>query len=56
MLCNFRNVFTVTFDQFNASLLNKSINLFEKKKFVVKKTLRLKDIKCLKCKHKIIYI
>ncbi len=31
MLCNFRNVFTVTFDQFNASLLNKSINLFEKK-------------------------
>ncbi len=26
------NVFTVTFDQFNASLLNKSINFFPKKK------------------------
>ncbi len=25
------NVFTVTFDQFNASLLNKSINFFPKK-------------------------
>ncbi len=26
------NVFTVTFDQFNASLLNKSINFLKKKK------------------------
>ncbi len=26
------NVFTVTFDQFNASLLNKSINFFPKEK------------------------
>ncbi len=28
---NIVNVFTVTFDQFNASLMNKSINFFEKK-------------------------
>ncbi len=27
--CNTINVFAVTFDQFNASLLNKSINLFK---------------------------
>jgi len=26
--CNIINVFTVTFDQLNGSLLNKSINLF----------------------------
>ncbi len=32
MVSNSINVFTVTFDQFNASLLNKSINLFPKKK------------------------
>ncbi len=29
MICSI-NVFTVTFDQFNASLLNKSTNLFKK--------------------------
>ncbi len=28
--CNTINVFAVAFDQFNASLLNKSINLFKK--------------------------
>ncbi len=28
--CNNVKVFTLTFDQFNASLLNKSINLFQK--------------------------
>ncbi len=28
ILCNIINVFTVTFDQFNASLLNKCGNLF----------------------------
>ncbi len=26
---NITNVFTITFDQFNASFLNKSINLFQ---------------------------
>ncbi len=26
MCCNIRNVFTVTFDQFNASFLDKNIN------------------------------
>ncbi len=26
IFCNIKNVFTVTFDQFNASLLNNSIN------------------------------
>ncbi len=31
--CNIINVFTVTFDQFNASLLNKNINLFKKRTF-----------------------
>ncbi len=30
IFCNIINVFTVTFDQFNASLMNKSINLFFK--------------------------
>ncbi len=30
ILCNIINVFTVTFNQFNASLLNKSINFFKK--------------------------
>ncbi len=29
--CNIINIFTVTFDQFNASLMNKSINFLEKK-------------------------
>ncbi len=28
--CYTSNIFTVTFDQFNVSLLNKSINFFEK--------------------------
>jgi len=28
MFCNIINVFTVTFDQINASLLNKSIHFF----------------------------
>ncbi len=28
--CNIINVFTVTFEQFNAFLLNKSINFFKK--------------------------
>ncbi len=31
ILCKIINVFTVTFDYFNASLLNKSINFFPKK-------------------------
>ncbi len=30
IFCNIINVFTVTFDQFNASLLNKSFNFFTK--------------------------
>jgi len=30
IFCNVKNVFTVTFDQFNASLLNKSISFFLK--------------------------
>jgi len=30
IFCNIINVFTVTFDQFNASLPNKSIYLFRK--------------------------
>ncbi len=30
IFCNVINIFTVTVDQFNAYLLNKSINLFEK--------------------------
>ncbi len=29
IFCNIINVFTVTFDQFNASLMNKSINFFQ---------------------------
>jgi len=29
--CNMLNIFTVTFDQFDASLLNKSIHLFPSK-------------------------
>ncbi len=29
IFCNILNVFTVTFDQFNASMLNKSINFFK---------------------------
>ncbi len=29
--CNITNVFTVTFDQFNVSLLNKNMILFKKK-------------------------
>jgi len=28
LFCNIINVFTVTFDQFNASMMNKSIYLF----------------------------
>ncbi len=32
------NVFTVTFDQFNASLLNKSIHFFKKKKILLNQT------------------
>ncbi len=32
IFCNIRNVFTVTFDQFNTSLLSKSINFFQKGK------------------------
>ncbi len=32
IFCNIMNVFTVTLDQFNASLLNKSINFLKKKK------------------------
>ncbi len=31
--CNIINVFTDTFDQFNASLLNKSKNFLKKKRF-----------------------
>ncbi len=38
VFCNIVNVFTVTFIQFNASLLNKSINVFQKKKKEVKLT------------------
>ncbi len=35
IFCNIINVFTVTFEQFNASLLNNSINfLFKKKIFL----------------------
>jgi len=30
IFCNFIKVFTLTFDQFNASLLNKSINYLQK--------------------------
>ncbi len=30
IFCNIINVFTVTFDQFNASLLNKMIDFFQK--------------------------
>ncbi len=30
-LCNIINVFTATFDQFNASLMNKRITFFQKK-------------------------
>ncbi len=30
IFCNILNVFTVTFDQFNASLLNKSLHFFQK--------------------------
>ncbi len=30
IFCNITNVFTATFDQFNASLMNKSIHLFKK--------------------------
>jgi len=30
IFCNIIDVFTVTFDQFNASLLNKSINNFKR--------------------------
>ncbi len=32
-LCNIKNVFTVPFDQIIASLLNKSIYVFQKKVF-----------------------
>ncbi len=32
IICNIRSVFTVTFDQFNASLLNKSIHFLKAKK------------------------
>ncbi len=35
-LCNIINVFTVTFDQLNVSLLNKSINSFQKKSHQLK--------------------
>ncbi len=30
IFCNIINAFTVTFDEFNATLLNKSINLSQK--------------------------
>ncbi len=30
IFCNIINIFTITFDQFNMSLMNKSINLFQK--------------------------
>ncbi len=33
MFCNIINVFTATSDQLNASLLNKSTNLFQNKKY-----------------------
>ncbi len=42
IVSNSINVFTATFDQFNASLLNKSINFFPKKK-------SLTDPKLLNC-------
>ncbi len=32
IICNIINIFTLTFDKPNASLLNKSINFFQKKK------------------------
>ncbi len=32
IFCDIRNVFAVTFDQFNASLLNKNMNFFNQKK------------------------
>ncbi len=32
IFCNIINVFTVTFDQFKVSLLNKSINLVQEQK------------------------
>ncbi len=32
IFCNMTNVFPTTFDQFNVSLLNKSIDSFKKKK------------------------
>ncbi len=34
IFCNIMNVFTVAFDKFNASLLNKNINFLKKKKYL----------------------
>ncbi len=35
IFCNIINVFTGTFDQFNAFLLNKTVNYFEKKNMLI---------------------
>ncbi len=45
IFCNIINVFTVTFDQFNASLLNKSINFIPK--IIIKKLNKKSDLKFL---------
>ncbi len=39
ILCNILNVFTVTFDQFNTSLLNKTIHFLKKNKIIDPKLL-----------------
>ncbi len=39
IFCNFINIFTGTFDQFNVSLMNKSINFFIKKNLTDPRTL-----------------
>jgi len=38
IVCNIINVFTVTFDQFNASLIHNSFNFFKKAQKSLKKS------------------
>jgi len=39
VFCNIKHVFTVTFDQFNASLLNESVHFFQSFLFYLPKIL-----------------
>jgi len=43
--------FTITFDQFNASLMNKSINFFSKRFFEIFLKTQIKQVEPIDCKN-----